>query len=121
MWVLVPIALLIFGLVLLGIVAAFVAVAVAVVSHLFPVLLIVGGIWLLMKAATGSDARHRARRNVRAQRPGFCRLTPAPVARRPAQQRPAVWPQAAPPRRDLPLDVQIKADQIRHKVSLLLS
>jgi len=121
MWVLVPIALLIFGLALLGIAAAFVAVAVAVVSHLFPVLLVVGGIWLLMKAATGSDERHRARRDVRTQRPGVYRSTAAPVARRPAQQRPVARPQAGPPRRDLPLDVQIKADQIRHKVSLLLS
>jgi hypothetical protein len=120
MWLLVLIALIIVGLAVFGIVAAFLAVAFAVISYLFPVLLIVGGAWLLMKAAAGADERHRARRDARADRPGLYRPMAASVARRPVQQRPLVRPQAGPPRRELPLDVEIKADQIRHKVNVLL-
>ena len=120
MWLLLPVALLIFVLVLFAIVVALAAVAIAVISYLLPVLLIVGGVWLLAKAISGADDRRWARRQARSERSRSRRPTAAPVAPRPAQQRPPVRPQASPPRRELPIDVQVKAEQIRHKVDLLL-
>src|SRR5688572_1853238 len=120
MWLLVLMAILILGVALFGLVATFVALAIAILGYLFPVVLIVGGIWLLMKALSGGDDRKRARHDQRAERPGFNRPTAASVARRPAQQRPAVRPTVGPPRRELPIDVQVKAEQIQHKVNVLL-
>lgn len=120
MWLLVLMAILILGVALFGLVAAFVAVAVALVGYLFPIVLIVGGAWLLVKAASGGDDRRRERRDPRAERPGSNRPMAASVSRRSAQSRPATRPPADRPRRELPIDVQVKAEQIQHKVNVLL-
>ena len=39
---------------------------------------------------------------------------------RPAQTRPSERPPSSPPRRELPVDVQVKVEQIRHKADVLL-
>jgi len=120
MWLLVLLGFLVLAVALAGLVMAFVAVAVALVSYLFPVLLIVGGIWLLARALSWVDDDHRRKRDSRAHRPGRSRPMAASVARRPAQQRPPERPPARPASRELPIDVQVKAEQIRHKVNVLL-
>jgi hypothetical protein len=120
MWLLMLVALMIVGLALFGLIAAFVALAVAIVAYLLPVLLIVAGVWLLAKALVGSGDHRRAPRERRAERRGADRPAPSPVMPRPARQRPTERRPASPARRELPIDVQVKAEQIRHKVDVLL-
>ena len=115
------VALMILGLALFGLVAAFVALAVAIVAYLLPVLLIVIG---RLAAGKGPVRLRRpptrdARRALgRAGRLGGQRRSPATP--RPARQRPSERRPASPARRELPIDVQVKAEQIRHKVDVLL-
>ena len=116
MWLVLLLAMAVLGVAVFAIVAAFVAVTVAVIGYLFPVLLIVGGAWLLVKAITGSDDRRWARNTARAHRRRDARPAAAAATRQPAQPRQP----AGPPRRELPVDVQVKAEQIRHKVNVLL-
>jgi hypothetical protein len=120
MWLPMLVALMILGLVLFGLVAAFVALAIAVVAYLMPVLLIVMGVWLLAKALHGSGDHRRATRDVRSERRSAGRPAPSPATPRPARQRPSERRPASPARRELPIDVQVKAEQIRHKVDVLL-
>ena len=121
MWLIFLLVVPILALVLIGLViSTIVAVAVAVVAYVIPILLILAGCWLLARALRGSDGRHRTRREARAQQRGADRPTATPTTSRPAQQRPPERRPASPPRRELPIDVQVKAEQIRHKVDVLL-
>lgn len=106
-------ALLVFGLVM----SAIVYVVASVAAYLMPLLLILAGLWLVARALSGPDTQRRARRDARSQRTGYRR--PAET-QRPAPQRPPEGRPASPPRRELPIDVQVKAEQIRHKVDVLL-
>lgn len=116
MWLVMLLGLLVLAVALSGLVIAFVMVATAVVAYTFPVLLIVVGAWLLMKAIRGADHRRWAREAARTHRRRDARPVAASVARQPAPRRPP----AGPPRRELPVDVQVQAEQIRHKVNVLL-
>jgi hypothetical protein len=121
MWLLILVALLILGVALVGlVVSAIVAVAYVVVAYLIPIVLIVAGCWLLARVLGGSDDHQRARRDARSQRRGPCRPAATPATSRPVHQHPVEWRPASPPRRELPVDVQVKAEQIRHKVDVLL-
>lgn len=76
--------------------------------HFWPAFLIIFGLWLLFRG--GGRHRHRGwydDRHARQPAPA-----PAPAAVRPA--RPAKQPQ-------LPIDLQVKVDQIRRKTDVLLS
>jgi hypothetical protein len=91
-----------------------VALVVAAVDAM-PWLLILVGIWLLMKAHRGTDhvpahaaARPRSRPSSR----------PAPP--RPAQPAPPKSRPEPRPRRELPIDVQVKVEQIKRKADVLL-
>jgi len=121
MWLIILVVLPILALLLFGlVVSAVVAVAVTVVAYLFPILLILAGVWLLARVLHGSDDSRRAKRDARAQRRGPCRPAATPATSRPVQQHPSERRPASPPRRELPIDVQVKAEQIRHKVDVLL-
>jgi hypothetical protein len=77
-----------------------------------PWLLILVGIWLLVRAHHGGEhARHAGAR----RRPGRATAPAQPLR----QQRPRPRPEARP-RRELPIDVQVKVDQIRRKADVLL-
>jgi hypothetical protein len=118
MWLIALLVVPIVALIVLGlIVSTVLAVVFAAVAYLLPVLLIVGGVWLLARALSGADDQRQARRDARAQWRGPCR---PPAGARQVPQRPAERRPAGPPRRELPLDVQVKAEQIRHKVDVLL-
>jgi hypothetical protein len=112
MWLLlIPLAL-VFTLVML--VLGAVALIFAAVDAM-PWLLILVGIWLLMKAHRGTDhvpahaaARPRSRPSSR----------PAPP--RPAQPAPPKSRPEPRPRRELPIDVQVKVEQIKRKADVLL-
>jgi len=112
------------ALAVLMLVVGMIAAVVAIASAL-PWLLIVAGIWLLVRATRG---QHRDRRHVPASRPGSGpghapaspsspapRHAPSGSARpHPARPRPDVGP-----RRELPIDVQITVEQIRRKADML--
>jgi len=103
---------------LLGIVLAFTSLLAAVFGGLgsaWPLLLILVGVWMLWRAdGRGREHRRNARRHEkraerRAAKYAEARHTPAeptPVPLRP---------------RELPIDVQVKVEQIRRKVEVLLS
>jgi hypothetical protein len=104
MWLVLLLVLPILALLVLGlVVSAVIAVAAAIAAYLTPLLLILAGLWLVMRAVGGP-------------------YRPAPTAatQRPGERRPPARPPASPPRRELPIDVQVKAEQIRHKAGLLL-
>jgi hypothetical protein len=118
MWLIVPLI-----IVVLVIVAVVVTTAMlfALVIHAVPWLLIGLGIWLLVRALRGSDHRHqyRGRPGGRGRyRPGREYATP-PRSREapPAQSEPR---SEASPRHELPIDVQVKVEQIRRKADVLL-
>jgi hypothetical protein len=131
---------LIFALLALALLAVVFGVAVAaivmVVTKFGPVILILIGAWLLLRAIRGprrGPSRHVARRYRyrygwqwdgrdwygRESEPATvieAEARPVPAARPPQNQaRPT-----APPRRELPIDVQVKVDQIQRKADLLL-
>jgi len=102
------------------------AAAVIAVVHTMPGLLILVGLWMLFTAGRG---RRRGPYPGR----GWDRWAPAPVparpqpvptpAPRPSPARPVTPPEARAqerPRRELPIDVQIKVEQIRRKADMLL-
>jgi hypothetical protein len=108
MWLLlIPLAL-VFTLVMLALGA--VALIFAAVDAM-PWLLILVGIWLLMKAHRGAD-------HVPARTTARPRSRPAP---RPGPARPVQpSPPKPTPRRELPIDVQVKVEQIKRKADVLL-
>src|SRR4051812_26149877 len=121
MWLIFPLVALALVAVLLGVALAAV---VAVAIKLGPIILILIGAWLLLRAIRGPrhdwreqpGAQHRHRR--------WSEPAPQPVApRRPPQPQRPTQPEArptAPPRRELPIDVQVKVDQIQRKADVLL-
>ena len=121
MWLVLLLALPLLALLIVGlVVSAVIAVAAAVAAYAMPLLLILAGLWLVARALGESGSQRQARRDARAHRPGPCRPAAASAPNRPVQQRPPARPPAGPPRRELPLDVQVKAEQIRHKAGTLL-
>jgi hypothetical protein len=107
---------------LFALLAAFVTLLITFVGFLLPILLIVAGGWLLAKALHSSDRRHHRRRDARqhrrSQRPSGGGVVAPPTfveQHRPARRT------AAAPSRELPVDVEVKAEQIRHKVDVLLA
>ena len=120
MWLVLLVLLPILGLLLLGLViSTVIAVVVGIVAYALPVLLILAGLWLIARAIGGPGDRRHHRRDARGRRHGPYRPTPTNATSRPAQQRPAASPPSGPPRRELPIDVQVKAEQIRHKAGML--
>ena len=111
--VLIPLAIALASLMLvLGVVGAVVAAVDAL-----PWLLILAGIWLLVKAKRGRDHDRRAGAAAR-PRP---QPVPRPAPSRPVRQQAAPRPRPEPvPRRELPIDVQVKVEQIRRKADVLL-
>jgi hypothetical protein len=110
--ILVPLAILVlFGLA----VSAVLALTISLVVYGGPLLLIVAGVWLLMRALRPSQGRrHRRHRAHERRREPIRPPQPQP------HPRTAPWHAAPPPRREVPIDVQVKAEQIRHKVGVLL-
>jgi hypothetical protein len=166
MWLIVPLLLL--ALVVVGFGVAIGAV-IALTVKLFPVLLILAGIWLLVKAFGGPRRERHAARDHRAYRDQWQRhgrggwagweqgqagwhgwehapaSGPGPQATRPhqptqpagsgqatrpmqpvrptepaPQQVAATQPSSRPVRRELPIDVKVKVEQIRRKADVLL-
>ncbi|MCC6177683.1 MAG: hypothetical protein IT305_20470 [Chloroflexi bacterium] len=125
------------------------ALAVFALAHALPWLLILFGIWLLLRATRRANCSHRAEvwgghRSHRGQRVGPgppTRAAPwtypsAPQASARAKDvrrevgnredvragaRPSTPQPEARPRRELPIDVQVKVEQIRHKADVLLA
>src|SRR3954454_9385783 len=118
MWLLIPLIILALVAILLGVALAAV---VAVLVKLGPILLILLGIWLLARALFGPGDRQQRRADRRARPAADRRHRTAAVVARPTAQpiRTELSPRPAP-RRELPIDVQIKANQIRHKADMLL-
>jgi hypothetical protein len=118
MWLLIP-------LLVLGLIAVMLGVAVAVIValaiKLMPVVLILLGAWLLLRAVRGPRDDRRAWRDTRRGRRPAPRSAPErPVVQR---QRPEPRPEPGPqarPRRELPVDVAVKVEQIRRKADVLL-
>jgi hypothetical protein len=116
MLIVVPIVVLLLGLAL----SAILAIAFSLIAYALPVLLILAGVWLVAKAFDSSSGRRHGRRSAHADRRRPYR-PPAPhPAQRPAQHGPPQYGAAPPARREIPIDVQVKAEQIRHKVNVLL-
>src|SRR5690242_369102 len=117
MWLLILLIILALLAILLGVA---VATVVAVLVKLGPILLILLGIWLLARALFGTGG-HRQASGDRRARPAADRRhrTATVVARPPAQHTRSEPRPRTDPRRELPIDVQIKADQIRHKADML--
>src|SRR5205823_2860713 len=103
--------------------------------HAMPWLLILAGVWLVVSATRG-PGRHHWRSAPAAAGYGARPVTrpPMPPSRPPmppnqspshqpvpgARAQPAPPARPAGPRRDLPVDLQIKVEQIRHKADVLL-
>ncbi len=123
-----------FGLwVVVSIVSAVVQAIFGTSGVLLPLLMILVGIWLVWRAASGSS-RHRRRatgRRERAASRALRRRDQVPdsppsypeyqyhAGRGGPAQAPAMF--SPPPRRELPIDVQVKAAQIQRKADMLLS
>ena len=102
-------------LVPLMLVLAAAAVVIAAVEAL-PWLLILAGVWLLVKAERGRDRGRQAGAATRPRpRPAPTPARPQPVQRHPSGPRPETRP-----RRELPIDVQVLVEQIRRKADVLL-
>ena len=103
------------GLVLLLLALGLIAVVVAAASAM-PLLLILAGIWLLVRAMRGSN---RGRGQPAAP---WSRPRPATGAARPrTAEQPAQRSRPMDrPRRELPIDVRVTIEQIRHKADVLL-
>lgn len=114
------------ALVLIPLAAIFVLLALVVVFGLgltavafglvreMPWLLIILGVWILLRGRRGHGGSYhrRARRTTRAP---DAQLSAGPSAQAPTEEPPA--PAA---RRELPIDVQVKVEQIRRKADVLL-
>jgi hypothetical protein len=87
--------------------------AVFVAAHAMPGLLILAGLWLLFTAGRGRRWRPAAA-------PPRHRPAPRPAPRQPATPQTSRTQPPARPRRELPIDVQIKVEQIRRKADMLL-
>ena len=121
MWLILLIIVPIVALLLVGLVlTAVLALAFSIVAHLVPILLIVAGGWLLAKALHGSGGHRRTRCGGQGHGREQHRSAPSRTPQRPAQRRPVERQTASAPRRELPIDVQVKVEQIRHKVDVLL-
>jgi len=100
-----------------GVAMAAVGIAFAI-GHALPWLLIVAGAWLLVRAMRGggndreSETGHAAR--------ACPRSSTGTAARQPDRTGPASRAAKARARRELPIDVQVKVDQIRRKADVLL-
>lgn len=122
MWLLFPfIALALLVVLVVGIVAAVVATAALVIGlilHAVPFILILLAVWWLAKTMFGpGHARpHRAPARPVSQARSAYRPTPRSVG----QQQPSTPRQAARQQRELPIDVQVKVEQIRSKADVLL-
>src|SRR5207248_955608 len=68
---------------------------------------------------THDDSRGQSRAETRPRGRAESSTASAPSARQVAYRRPKPRPQTAP-RRELPIDVQVKAEQIRRKADMLL-
>jgi hypothetical protein len=122
LWLLlIPVALVaIVVMVILGLVALFVGLVKAA-----PILLVLVGGWLLVRALLGpshgrADGRYgpRGPRHHRRHDP---RRAPAPAPVPTMQRVQPLAPKPAPaPKRELPIDVQVKVEQIRRKANMLL-
>jgi len=90
-----------------------------VLGAAWPVLLIALGVWLFWH----EDGRHARRRW--GSGPRAAQMRPAPDQRQKSAQQPKDQRSAADPRPlrqpELPIDVQVKVEQIRRKVDVLLS
>ncbi len=99
--------------------AAVIAALIGIASFLLPVVLIVAGVRLLARALRGPDRRRRTRPAERQTRhavhpaAGNAHQHAAP----PSQPSPRP---TAPPRPTLPIDVQVKVEQIKRKADVLL-
>lgn len=142
MWLVIP--LLVLALLVVGFGIA-VGALIALTIKLFPVLVILLGIWLLVRAFDGSrrdrqpftdrhafrdrwqrhgpwhgwehaPAYERGSAPARPQQPTRPVRPPEPTPRPPADTVPV----KPPPRRELPIDVQVKVEQIRRKADMLL-
>jgi hypothetical protein len=92
------------------------AVLIAIVREM-PWLLVLAGVWLLLRTHFGSGHGRRAGpRPVRTPPRTVTHPTPPPAAQR---RPPPVRPEGKP-RRELPIDLQVKVDQIQRKADLLL-
>jgi hypothetical protein len=121
MWLIMLIVVPIVVLLLLGLaLSAILALAFSLIAYALPVLLILAGVWLVAKAFGGSHDRRHGRRGPHADRRRPYRPEPARTAQRPGQYAPVQGGAAPPPRREIPIDVQVKAEQVRHKVNVLL-
>jgi hypothetical protein len=121
----------VFGVwVVVAMVSAIVSALVAVGGSLLPVLMIVVGAWFVWRALF-DDGHHHGRRSTRPHHqmhPRSAGSPPAagePTRRGHRGRRDAPVPQAPAspppqPRRELPIDVQVKAEQIQRKADLLL-
>lgn len=133
------VAALVFGVwMVVAIISAIASALVAVGGHLLPVLMILVGAWLVWRALFDNGRHHeRPTGHFQHQMHGQRRMhgwgpgaPPAPVApgkpgRRSPRGEPARVPQtpASPPplpRRELPIDVLVKAEQIQRKADILL-
>src|SRR5712692_7246188 len=117
MWLLfVPLVIL--GVLLFSVVATLFAGVAWVIGASWPWLLIGLGMWLFWR----DDGRHhRARRQRLAWDSGSRHGHKADRREQPAQQQPAETRSvpAPPPQSELPIDIQVKVEQIRRKVDVL--
>jgi hypothetical protein len=106
---------------LLGLALAFTSLLAALVGGLgstWPILLIALGVWLLWRHDGRHTQHHHRRHDRRAHRSKRQREQPAVEHPEPAVAAPA--PVQLRPR-ELPIDVQVKVEQIRRKIEVLLS
>src|SRR6266536_3313291 len=113
MWLIIP--LLVLALVVLLLVAT-AALIFAVAVHVLPFLLILVGVWLLVRALRGPRHHERPGPSMRPQTRRERRHAPRP----PVQEQPAGRRSEQRPPRELPIDVQVKVEQIRRKADVLL-
>jgi hypothetical protein len=122
MWVLIPlIALVLVVVLVVGIVTAVVAAAALVIGLVLravPFFLIAVAVWWLAKAIFGPGQARPYRGPMRP----MPRARPAqrPAPRSTVQPRPAAARPSPARRRELPIDVQVKVEQIRSKADVLL-
>lgn len=117
MWLIMLIVVPIVVLLLLGLaLSAILAIAFSLIAYALPVLLILAGVWLVAKAF----GRPHGRRGGHADRRRPYRPSAPHAPRRPSQHGPVQYGAAPTARREIPIDVQVKAEQIRHKVNVLL-